>query len=258
MQSCAAGSATRWGKAELDAYGRTYPFEYDRRHAVSAVLSFRASPKWEFASTTRWATGFPRTAALGVRVLGEERTGAGGTVIVPARDPDGRLIYEADFGGVSNLNNARMPYFARTDVRVSWKPRGARGRWEYYLEVINVLNRENADHGFAGTALRPDIGPAANRRRTLRGHRDVPDLGRALAVLREAARFWKTTLTASCTCRGSPTPARRKPSKLNSAGVLSGLMLFALLNVLNISIDRHDLDAAAVEAERTRQAPVEA
>ncbi len=41
--------------------------------------------------------------------------------------------------------------------------------------------------------------------------------------------------TASCTWRGSPTPVRRKPSKLKSAGVLSGLMLFALLNVLNIS-----------------------
>jgi outer membrane receptor protein involved in Fe transport len=71
-------------------------------------------------------------------------TGAGGTVIEPKRDPDGRLIYEVSFGGVSNLNNARLPNFARIDARASWKPRGARGRWEYYLEVINVLNRENA------------------------------------------------------------------------------------------------------------------
>ena len=27
-------------------------------------------------------------------------------------------VYEVNFGGVSNLNNARLPYFARTDVRV--------------------------------------------------------------------------------------------------------------------------------------------
>src|SRR5215213_6124757 len=46
----------------------------------------------------------------------------------------------------------------------------------------------------------------------------------------------KVNLTASCTCRGSPAPCRRNPSKLKSPGVTSGLMLFALLKVLNISM----------------------
>ena len=132
-----------WGKAELDAYGRTYPFDYDRRHAVSAVMSYRTSPKWEFATTIRWATGFPRTPPIGVRVAGEERTVAGGTVIEPKRD-DGYLVYEVNFGGVSNINNARLTNYLRPDIRVSWKPRGPRGRWEYYLDVINVLNRKNS------------------------------------------------------------------------------------------------------------------
>jgi TonB dependent receptor len=45
---------------------------------------------------------------------------------------------------VSNLNNARLPVFARVDARVTWRPRGAAGRWELYAEVINVLNRQNA------------------------------------------------------------------------------------------------------------------
>jgi hypothetical protein len=150
-----------WGKAELDAYGRTYPFEYDRRHAVSAVLSYRAFANWEFASTIRWATGFPWTPPLGVRVLGEEHTDASGTVIEPKRDPDGRLIYEVSFGGVSNLNNSRLPNFARIDARVSWKPRGARGRWEYYVEVINVLNRENA----SGMSAQLEHDPTSDRPR---------------------------------------------------------------------------------------------
>ena len=132
-----------WAKAEIDAYGRTYPFDYDRRHAVSAVLSYRASPKWEFATTIRWATGFPRTPPIGVRVAGEERVIAGRTVIEPMRD-DGYLVYEVNFGGVSNLNNARLTNYLRPDIRMSWKPRGARGRWEYYVDVINVLNRKNS------------------------------------------------------------------------------------------------------------------
>jgi hypothetical protein len=132
-----------WGKAELDAYGRTYPFDYDRRHAVSAVVSYRKSPKWEFASTTRWATGFPRTAPVGLRAAGEERTLAGRTLIEPKRDSFG-LVYEVDFGGVSNLNNARLTNYARADLRATWKPRGVMGRWDFYLEVINVLNRKNS------------------------------------------------------------------------------------------------------------------
>jgi len=64
-------------------------------------------------------------------------------VIEPKRD-FGFLVYEVDFGGVSNLNNARLPHFARIDARASWRPRGPQGRWEFYVEAINVLNRENA------------------------------------------------------------------------------------------------------------------
>ena len=40
--------------------------------------------------------------------------------------------------------SARLPAFARVDLRATWKPRGAAGRWQFYLDVINLLNRENA------------------------------------------------------------------------------------------------------------------
>jgi outer membrane receptor protein involved in Fe transport len=45
---------------------------------------------------------------------------------------------------VGNLNGGRLPLFARVDARLTWRPRGDRGRWELYLEVINVLDRQNA------------------------------------------------------------------------------------------------------------------
>ena len=141
-----------WGKAEREAYGRIYPFEYDRRHAISAVASWRLSTKWELAATSRWATGFPRTAPIGVRVAGQYAVAGAGTPvsntvasgIYPAVDAQGRLLYEINLGGVSNLNNARLPDFARTDLRLTWKPRGQTGRWEFYLEVLNALGRKNA------------------------------------------------------------------------------------------------------------------
>lgn len=138
-----------WGKADREAYGRSFPFEYDRRHAFTVVASYALTSRWEVAATSRLASGFPRTVPLGVRVAGREDTldldRDGNTdEILPARDANGLLEYVVNYGGVANLNGARLPYFARTDVRVTWRPRGAAGRWEIYAEVINLLNRKNA------------------------------------------------------------------------------------------------------------------
>lgn len=138
-----------WGKAERTSYGRTYPFEYDRRHAISAVVSYRLTDRWELATTTRIASGFPRTPPLGLRVAAADDTDdrdRDGVVdeLVPATDAAGRLVYAVNYGGVDNLNSGRLPTFARVDLRATWRPRGAQGRWELYVEVINLLNRRNA------------------------------------------------------------------------------------------------------------------
>jgi outer membrane receptor protein involved in Fe transport len=135
-----------WGRADRIAYGRRYPFEYDRRHAVAAVTSYRITRRWEVAATTRIASGFPRTPPTGLRVAAAEDTDdrdRDGITdeFLPAFDPSGRQVYAVNFGGVSNLNTARLPLFARVDVRATWRPGG---RWELYVEAINVLNRKNA------------------------------------------------------------------------------------------------------------------
>jgi len=138
-----------WGRAERDAYGRRYAFEYDRRHAFATVMSYRFTSRWELASTVRVASGFPRTAPVGLMVAGAEDTsdadGDGITdEVVPGFDIDGRLVYAVDFGSVANLNRGRLPVFARVDMRATWRPLGVAGRWEMYAEVINVMNRKNA------------------------------------------------------------------------------------------------------------------
>jgi outer membrane receptor protein involved in Fe transport len=130
-----------WGQATRDEYGRSVPFDYDRRHAASAVASWRFSPKWELAATARAASGFPRTPVLGLRVAADETEDGR---LVPALDAEGRYAYETDNGDVSNLNSASLPAFFRLDLRLSWKPRGDAGRWLFYLDVINATNRENA------------------------------------------------------------------------------------------------------------------
>ena len=138
-----------WGRAERDGYGRRYPFEYEQRHAFSSVASYRVTSRWELAATIRMASGFPRTAPLGVRVVGAPDTtdsdGDGITdELLPKRDGAGLLVYGVNYGSVANLNQTRLPLFARVDLRATWRPRGAAGRWELYVEVINLLNRKNA------------------------------------------------------------------------------------------------------------------
>jgi hypothetical protein len=138
-----------WGKAERTAYDRTYPFEYDRRHAASAVLSFRLKRSLELAATARAASGFPRTPVLGLRVAGTpdaaDLDGDGNlTELVPERDSTGLLVYTTDLGGVSNLESARLPAFFRLDLRLTFRPKGPAGRWSFYLDVLNATNHENA------------------------------------------------------------------------------------------------------------------
>jgi hypothetical protein len=137
------------GSSQQDAYGRRYPFDYDRRHALNVVANYRFSPRWELGTTARWATGFPRTAPLGLRVAATEDPSHDPDdptppALIPAVDAMGNLIYAVDYGDTNNLNDARLPYYARLDARVTFRPGGPTGSWEVYLEVLNVLNRANA------------------------------------------------------------------------------------------------------------------
>jgi hypothetical protein len=63
---------------------------------------------------------------------------------VPERDAAGLLVYTPTLGGVENINAARLPMYARVDMRLTFQPKGPHGRLKMYLDFINVLNRKNA------------------------------------------------------------------------------------------------------------------
>lgn len=135
------------GRAETTAYGGTFAADYDRRHALSVVSSFRVNRLIEIGTTFRAQSGFPHTPGLAVRPASIEdpaAAAAGITRLVPQYDNLGLLVWSADFGDTSNFNTARLPFFARLDARVTFRPRWASDRWQFYLEVINLLNRDNA------------------------------------------------------------------------------------------------------------------
>ncbi len=135
------------GRAETTAYGGTFAADYDRRHALSVVSSFRVSRLIELGTTFRAQSGFPYTPALQVVPASEEDAAAadeGVTRRVPLYDDQGFLVWSADYGDTANFNTARLPFFARVDARVTFRPRWASSRWQFYVEVINLLNRDNA------------------------------------------------------------------------------------------------------------------
>jgi hypothetical protein len=155
-----------YGIARREAYGRTFPFDYDRRHAVSIVASLRLGPKLELSTTARASSGFPRSPVVGLRVaeapdlLDVDRDGRDDE-LVPQRDAEGLLVYTTSLGGVDNLNTARLPAYFRVDARLTYMPRGPGGRVKLYADVINVLGRDNA--GFLEPNLEHD--PASDRPR---------------------------------------------------------------------------------------------
>ena len=139
------GSYT-WGRATIDGYGRRYPFDYDRRHALSLVGTYRLNRWLELAGSARVASGFPYDPVLGLVVAASPVNDEAGNLVkyVPEVDAQGLYVWTTTKGGVENLNTANLPLFARVDARATFKPSWFSSRWQFYVEVINVLNRENA------------------------------------------------------------------------------------------------------------------
>lgn len=155
-----------WGKAQTTAYGRTYAADYDTLHSLSMVGTYALTRSLDLAGTVRVQSGFPYTPAVGVRVASAaDRFDVDGDgnieELIPQRDSRGLLVWAADYGDVSNLKAARLPLYARVDIRATYKPRWMDDRWQLYVEVINVLNRKNA--GSLESTLEYD--PASDRPR---------------------------------------------------------------------------------------------
>ncbi|HEY6508720.1 MAG TPA: TonB-dependent receptor [Vicinamibacterales bacterium] len=147
------------GRAETTAYGRTFAADYDRRHALSVVSSFRLSRLMELGATFRAQSGFPYTPARDVLPASVEdpaAAAAGTTRRIPQYDDQGLLVWSADYGDTSNFNTARLPLFARVDMRVTFRPRWSNDRWQFYVEVLNLLNRDNASDVDAELAFDPE------------------------------------------------------------------------------------------------------
>ncbi|HQX80465.1 MAG TPA: TonB-dependent receptor [Vicinamibacterales bacterium] len=150
-------------RAEKTMYGITMPADYDRPHAFSMVANLRLNTTIEVATTVRVQSGFPYSPPVGVRVaavqdLADADRDGNRTELIPQVSRR-LLVWTFDQGGVSNLNSARLPRFSRVDVRVTFRPAWKNRRWQFYLDVINLLNANNA----SGFDAQLSYDPAADR-----------------------------------------------------------------------------------------------
>jgi hypothetical protein len=130
-------------KADREAYGLTYPFDYDRRHALSVVADVRVSPRVTISTALQAATGFPVTVPNSVRVATQAGTTASGQPFVFPAVGFATYVYEVDYGALSRINSSRLPATSRVDVRATLHPRDGIGHWTFYVDVINVLDHRN-------------------------------------------------------------------------------------------------------------------
>jgi outer membrane cobalamin receptor len=122
----------RWGwwasyayaRAEDNIDGEWVPRNWDQRHTVSFDVNFRPNAKWNLNLGGIYHSGWPTTA-----VLAEWTTGPGGAPAI--------RVYPGP------RNRERLPYYLRLDVRASRDFRLRHGTFSLYLEVMNLLNREN-------------------------------------------------------------------------------------------------------------------
>jgi hypothetical protein len=157
-----------YGFARQHSYGRVFPFDYDRQHAVTAAIDWQASRSFGASATWRGASGLPYTPFHPVVSLEPDRMDFDGDGDRSEYVPSG---YAAAPGGLAEINSARHPFYSRLDLRARFTPPWGGRRWEFFLDVFNVLSYDVLD-GNNGPSFKPSIqGETGNFQVALRGRR---------------------------------------------------------------------------------------
>ncbi len=151
LEKRAVGGDSRWSGwisyayavAEREERGAVIPFEFDQRHTVNIVGTYKWTEWLDLGVTWRYGSNFPYTPAVGVapRILVQTVDGVETPVI--QTDASGSVILDVDRGGPANLNSARKPAYHRLDVRLTARTEWFGADWAFYLDIVNVYNRAN-------------------------------------------------------------------------------------------------------------------
>jgi TonB dependent receptor/TonB-dependent Receptor Plug Domain len=133
-----------FSNARREAYGYSFPFDFDRPHTLTAVANMPLGSRFRLSTSVLAASGFAITP-FHQEVFFAPTWLPDGTIdpiMRPLRASDGSLglAPNASMRRMSLRNSERLSAYSRADVRVTY---ASGGRWEFYGEVINVLGTRN-------------------------------------------------------------------------------------------------------------------
>ncbi|HOK98810.1 MAG TPA: TonB-dependent receptor [Bacteroidales bacterium] len=105
-------------------FGRTFPFDFDRRHVVNLVAFIQLSRKIKIGTTWTWMSGQPVT--LSVQSILDNTRGN---------------FSEIDY--LPSLNNQLLPNYHRLDVNMNYQTQLKKIGLEFNMGAYNVYNRPN-------------------------------------------------------------------------------------------------------------------
>jgi outer membrane receptor protein involved in Fe transport len=124
--------------------GLVIPFNFDRRHSLSIVGGWRISENLDLSVTFTYGSGFPWTYPVGINPRIVEVRNAETGQMEARIDTDWRgVVFDVDRGGLANINRGRLPDYHRLDLRLTTYARWFGWKWSWYLDIINVYNRQN-------------------------------------------------------------------------------------------------------------------
>ena len=116
------------------------PSRYDTPHAFGLVASFETS-RWNLGGSMDWRSGYPVTVPAARYQLVDPISG------------EATWYYHRP-----TLNNGRLPYYLRIDLKMAYRFQFADAAWSTGLSVYNMLSRRNVVNQTWDPAL-PDSGP---------------------------------------------------------------------------------------------------
>jgi hypothetical protein len=130
--------------ATREREGWTYPFDFDRRHSVSLVLGWRATPWIDLNVSFNYGSGYPSTPPIGFtpRIYASQDSLT--HTRVPTVDADWRgVVFNVNRGGLHNINSGRLPDYHRLDFRATTYASWFGWDWSLYVDIMNLYNRKN-------------------------------------------------------------------------------------------------------------------
>jgi hypothetical protein len=129
--------ALAYAKRYRDGY--SIPFNYDQRHTINIIGSYKLSESWDFNFRWTFGSNFPYTPPVGIQPRIQVKDG------IPeiATDYSGKVILTTDFGDEENINSAQKPIYHKLDIRATHYTNFWNMNWTFYLDIINVYNHKN-------------------------------------------------------------------------------------------------------------------